>query len=103
MSCDAHVLHKRNHCCIYSSIYIQLEPSTSGVNEFCRYIIIFIYNIKLYVTTNIMYKMFQKYIVRVSIVLACSTESFVTEENVDGVHNSTRGSYSGFEKYLHLL
>lgn len=48
-----------------------------------EHIIIFIYNIKLYVTTNIMYKMFQKYIV--------------------SVHNSTRGNYSGFEKYLHLL
>lgn len=58
---------------------------------------------KLYVTTNIMYKMFQKYIVRVSIMLTYSTVSFVTEENVDSVHNSTHGNYSGFEKYLHLL
>ena len=50
-----------------------------------------------------MYKMFQKYIVRVSIMLTYSTVSFVTEENVDSVHNSTHGNYSGFEKYLHLL
>lgn len=58
---------------------------------------------KLYVTTNITYKMFQKYIVRVSIALTCSTVSFVTEENIDSVHNSTaasRGTYIYYNIYI---
>lgn len=51
-----------------------------------------------------MYKMFQKYIVRISIVLTCFTVSFVTEENVDSVATTaaSRSTYIYYNIYISI-